>query len=257
MTKKAPNAALVGILLLLCAPLTFGCICELVPPPFYNYSQYETVFVGTVKSVKTDEDNFPEKVEINVEQDFKGMNRKTAFTNNYRDSCSWDFKKDDKFLFYGNLDEKKPDNFGTGYCTRTAPFSENLLDFDFLRKIANEGPVYWVWGSIFSGWYDNPLAGINAQVYDDKKKLVGASDENGNIKVPVSGEGHYKVRVFVPKGTSLTANFGGNMGDLKRWQSTFRGAKLRRAKPYVEFDVEVKPNKCGWFHLKIGKQEND
>ena len=243
------------ILVLLFVQTALGCICEIVPPPCYNYSQYETVFVGTVKSVKGSENEPFEKVEIDVRQNFKGMAHKTAFTYNSMTSCSHTFSKNDKFLFYGNLDEKKPDHFGTGYCTRTAAYDENLIDLDFLRKVDSAKPIYWVWGNIFSGWYDTPLPGINAQVFDDKKKLVGVSDSNGNIKIPVSKEGKYRVLVFLPKGSSINGHASGLTSDMQYWLSIFKRAHMRKTKPYVEFEVEVKPNKCGWFYLKVSKEE--
>lgn len=239
---------------------SIACTCNMPPPPCYAYSKSEAVFVGTIKAVIEDYESSPQpKVEVEVEKNFKGMNSKTAFTYNYSNSCAWDFAKGEKFLFYANLDKENKTEFATGFCTRTQEFEDNLTDFNFLNSIKNPSPGYLIWGVITD--YDNtqhysrkPLKGIQAQILDNKKNLVGASDENGDLKISVSKEGIYKVRVFPPKVKQLDFNA---LSDYEENLKKLKNYNFRKTKPFVEYEIEVKENECGWFHLPLRKHEKE
>jgi hypothetical protein len=237
-------------------------MCEKPPPPCVAFSESEAVFVGTVKNVIQDNETEPiPKVEIEVEQNFRGMKSKTAFTYNYSHSCAWTFEKGEKFLFYGSLAEKDENYFSTHFCTRTQEFDEKLIDFEFLNSLNNPTPNYWIWGTITkisdtSYLGHQPLQGVKAQVFDNKNKLVGMSDVNGNLKISVSKEGLYKIRVFPPKGTSLDSDKFINSAFFEK-RKTLKNYNFDKMKPFVEYEVEVKANKCGWFYLPLQKYEKE
>ena len=129
-------------------------------------------------------------------------------------------------------------------CTRTSHHNEKLIDFDFFDSLSSAVPNYWIWGTISKG-SDTPLEGIKAEVLDNKKKITGVSDKDGNLKISVSKEGKYLVRVFTPKGASL------DFPQRKEQQIILKGGKLKAKKPYLEYEVEVKNNKCGWFDTTL------
>lgn len=233
---------------------SLACICLLPPPPCYAYSESEAVFVGTVKNVIRDDENIIPKVVVEIEQNFKGMKGKTAYTYNYATSCHWSFDKNDKFLFYTDLDEKDKNYFFTSYCTRTQKFEDDLVDFEFLNSVKNSTPNYLIWGQTS---YDNqPLKEIQAQVFDDKKKLVGISDENGDLKISVSKEGIYKVRVFPPKGTQMDFTTMMNSAFREKVKS-LKDYNFEKNKPFAEYEIEVKADNCGWFYLPLQKYEKE
>ncbi len=226
---------------------SFACRCFTAPPPCYNYWKVDAVFVGTVKNVENEspENNFMPKVEVEVEQNFKGMKSKKAITQNYGHSCAWRFGKDSKFLFYGNLDEKEENYFSTHYCTRTQHFEENLTDFDFFKALNSSTPNYWIWGTISRGDLNSGIQNVNAEVFDNKKKLSGFSDKNGDLKIVVSKEGKYIVRVYVPKGATF------NISQWEEQHQLFKRAGKNKKGRYLEYEVEVKNNQCGWFDTNL------
>lgn len=239
---------LLCLLTLFCYQTVSACRCFVSPPPCYAYSQYDAVFVGTVKKVEEDSEtnNFSPKVVVEVEQDFKGNLEKNMFTyNNEAHSCALTFRKSDKFLFYGSLRENDKSIFGTGYCTRTQEFEDDLLDFDFLKSINDSKPNYWIWGTISKGLNDSAIKGIKAEVFDNKRKLIGISDKNGDLKITVSKEGTYKVRLFVPKDFEL------NISQYEEQRNIFKRVGVHKKQRCAEYEVEVKNNRCGWFDAAL------
>lgn len=234
-----------SIILLICSSQNIlACRCEIMPPPpCYDYWQYDAVFVGTVKEDSLNIENGIPKVEIEVDKNYRGMKNETAYTYNYEHSCALGFEKGEKFLFYGNVDKKDDSIFGTGLCTRTSHFSEKLIDFDFFDSLNSATPNYWIWGTISKG-SDTPLEGIKAEVLDNKKKITGVSDKDGNLKISVSKEGKYRVRVQIPNGVFINI-------PRKEQIKNFKRAILRNKKHYLEYEIEVKNNKCGWFDAAL------
>jgi hypothetical protein len=227
---------------------TFACRPFNEPPPCYNFWQYDVVFVGTVKNVEegSTENNYFPKVEIDVEQNFKAMKSQKVFTYNYGSSvCAPTFSKGDKFLIYGKLNEKKENYFSAGIRTQ-ALYQETVVpDFDFLKALESSTPIYWIWGTVSRGDYGSGIAGVKVDVFDGKQKLTGVSDKNGDIKIVVSKEGKYKVRIYEIKG----AEFGISQWEEQRKLSRSYG-KTKKGN-YVEYEVEVKNNQCGWFDMTL------
>lgn len=240
-------------LLILSPQLAYACQCRIVPPPCYAYWESDAIFTGKIKKIyQFKEGDFQplDKVEIAVEKNFKGMPFTTAFTYNFGHSCAWNFDEGENLLFYANVGKAEPNSFGTGLCTRTGVIRENFnfensLDFSFFKQLKSKTRNYWVWGTI-SQRADKPLAGFKAEVIDNKKKLTGISDKNGNLKIPVSGEGIYRVRVFLPQNIFLSAS---DLDDSQR--KAYKKEVLNSKIHYVEYEVEVKNNKCGWFDTPV------
>ncbi len=222
----------------------FACRAFNEPPPCYNFWQYDVVFVGTVKNVEEEgtENNYFPKVEIEVEQNFEGMKSRKVFTYNYGSSlCAPTFRKGNKYLIYGKLNEKKENYFGAGIRTQTLYPETVIADFDFLRALESSTPNYWIWGTVSRGNVGSPIAGVKAEVFDGVKVLTGVSDKNGDLKIVVSKEGKYNVRVYQIKGLEL---------GISNWEEQREIPKTRgknRNGYYVEYEVEVKNNRCGWF----------
>lgn len=248
------------LLFTLTLPLIFGtnsifaCTCYAPPPPCYNYSKFDVVFVGTVTKVNSegDENQFEPKVEINVEKNYKGINSDLAITRNWASSCAWEFSEGEKFLFYGNKTKTGENHFTTGFCTRTSIYDEKLADFDFFEAVNSGSLNYWIWGTVRGVYLGSPaIEGVRAEVQDGGKVLSGVSDNNGDIKIVVSKEGRYKARVFPPKGADVK---------ISQWEEQHsvikRGGIDRKKRGYIEYEVEVKNNKCGWFDAIIEKPKD-
>jgi hypothetical protein len=102
--KFIANVAFVFSLSLLFVVRVSACICDVPPPPCYEYWRTDAVFVGSVSKVLHDPDNPADvKVTVNVEKNFKGMTFREATTENFGHSCAWDFKEGQRFLFYAGL----------------------------------------------------------------------------------------------------------------------------------------------------------
>lgn len=243
---------LMSVLLVMPADL-LACTCEPPPPPCYAYGESDAVFIGEIKNISPNALNpgFLDKVEVGVIQSFKGMTYKTAYTHNSGHSCMWTFHKGQKLLFYVNTNDKDKNLFGAGLCSRTSRFDEGLSDFNFFKSLADTTPRYWIWGTTFRDWGGGPIQGIRAEVLDNKRKVIGVSDINGDLKISVSKEGKYKVRVFTPKGASLA------FPQREEQRKILKATKLEARKPYLEYEVDVKTNQCGWFGTTLyGLEEN-
>jgi hypothetical protein len=250
---KIVRSFLILALLLVTTSKSFACICSITPPPCFNFSQSEAVFVGTIKTVEAVAIN--PRVTVEVNQNFKGMDRKTAFTTNPGHSCARTFQPGGKYLFYVSLGENDRSFFSDNYCTGTKLYSDDLDDLEFLNSAKSSKPSYWVWGTIGTGFMSfNPLKGIKAEVYDNKKKLVGVSNDAGNIRIAVSKEGKYTVRLPVLKGFEVYPYNITNSPYWEYWQSIYRYTRKIGNKRFFEFQVEVKAGHCGWFHMEFNKE---
>ena len=170
-----------------------------------------------------------------------------VFTETGSTSCDFEgYDKNKKLLIYGNLCKAKT-FFTTSYCSRSTTFKENLVDFDFLEALNSSTTNYWIWGTISrSGDAGNPIQGIKAEIKDGKKTLTGISNQDGDLKIVVSKEGKYRVRVYFPKGAEVGISQWGE----EQWRLMKRGGTNKRGR-YVEYEVEVKNNRCGWFDSVI------
>ena len=154
------------VILLFRAP-TLACTCNIPPPACFEYGRTEAVFIGTVKKVNPmlETSAIPfESVELSVDESFKGVTSHRLTTFNYGHSCAFNFQAGESYLFYGEVDETKRDEFGTNLCHRTARLKEDLADLEFLRTVKKDQPVYWAWGTISEWGFDSPLEVVRAEV---------------------------------------------------------------------------------------------
>jgi hypothetical protein len=230
------------LLIIFSLQTSLACTCFTPPPPCYKYWKYDAVFIGTVKEIRQGDDSPFAKIKVEVNKNYKGVNSDFVFTQEFGTSCDFEgFALDRKLLIYGNLSKEDKSFFSTGLCARSAAYDEDLIDFDFLNSLKNPTPNYWIWGTISRGDRGSGIEGVKAEVFDDKKKLTSVSDKDGNLKIVVSKEGKYKVRVFMPKGMAFT---------LSNWEEQWKikkGGRLDIKKSFAEYEVEVKNNQCGWF----------
>lgn len=248
------QALLLSLVCLFLIPLSvFGCTCEIRPPACFDYWRSEAVFVGTVKKVNavTETSRFPmETVEISVDESFRGVSAPLVMTYNYGHSCAFTFRAEDSFLFYGGLDGTT--EFSTSYCTRTTRLRDDLGDLEFLKAVKEKREVYWVWGTISEFGYMSPLPGIRAEVLGQTKKIESVSNGAGDIKLEVPKPGTYRIRIYLPKDRN---DFSGplradeEIRELQRKQII--GGKFRGSRPYVDYQVQVESNRCGWFDVLL------
>ncbi len=237
-----------------------ACICNLPPPPCYEFWRTDAVFAGKVKKVDEGTSANDSRVIVDVVENFRGMDQTRAVTGNYPTSCSHHFAEGESYLFYAALGkfysalgENDGGSFGTSLCTRTTRLSDDLVDLEFLRAVQGGKSNYWIWGTISKGYeYDTPLKGIRAEVLGKNSRLAGVSDDAGNLKIVVPTAGKYKVRVYLPKGALDVNGLMRNETSLSEMQrKQIVGGKLSGRSPFLEYELEVQENKCGWFDVSI------
>lgn len=241
--------SIIGSIVSLCGA-TFGCICDVPPPPCVQYWRTDTVFVGTVKRIFRDTTPEWDKVEVEVNEPFRNMNFSIAQTDNWGSSCSHRFSSGEKYLFYGTFAKDEQSIFGAGLCSRTRLITRASKDLDFLRAVASGRSTFWIWGTITTSGRDTPIKGVRAQVLGAKnKKFVGVSDEEGDLFIDVGKPGKYTLRVYLPPGTEDVNYTFRNDAELTKdnWKQ-IRGGKMGK-KPYLDYVLDVGANKCGWFDV--------
>jgi hypothetical protein len=127
-----------------------------------------------------------------------------------------------------------------------------LVDLEFLRSVRDNRPVFWAWGTISRWGYDQPLSGIRAEVLGQTRKIEGISNVDGDIKLELSKPGTYRIRIYLPKGRTDINALGRN--DLRLWEMQRKqivGGRFRGSRPYVDYQVVVEANRCGWFDVSI------
>jgi hypothetical protein len=252
--KKRKSFLLASLLNLALPIMIFGCICEMPPPPCYAYGRIDTVFVGQVSNVSEDRSEYSPKVEVLVEENFKGMNSKLAITRNEPHSCAFRFQKGDRYLFYGYLDDNNPFQFSTYSCTRTTKFRDDLDDWEFLRNVKESRPMHWIWISASNG-YDTPFKGLRAKIISGDNKLEGVSDEDGNIKFEVPKNGKYRVRIWVPKGKQFSFILRQNKEIRDEQRLLYKGAGGKVGSTlHMDFEVDVQDNRCAWIDFPVLKE---
>lgn len=248
--------------LTLLAPVSLlACTCDIRPPACFEYGRTEAVFIGTVKKVNpvTETSSFPlETVEIAVDESFRGVTTPFVTTFNDRHSCAFTFKPGDSFLFYGGFNKDRPDEFGTSFCHRTQLYKENLVDLEFLRAVKDNRPVYWAWGTISEWYYSTPVKGIRAEVLGLPKKIEAISNSAGDIRLEVPKPGTYRIRIHLPKDrTDLDGSLRNNVELRELQRKQIVGGRFTGSRPYVDYQVQVEPNRCGWFDVSLPSSNNN
>lgn len=257
MFRSRSSVTLFGMVSLALGPLllssskVLACSCQSPPPPCYSYWQSDAVFVGRVSKIARVEDSYFERVEVSVEESFKGMDFPIALTDNFPTSCSFSFEEDQRFLFYTSISKNRPDFFGAGLCTGTKLYSADLVDFEFLRAVKNGESNYWIWVTIPGGFNYDGVQGVKAEVIGKKGRLTGESDKDGNIKILVPGSGKYNVRVWIPKGKEWSGALRYDEAQRNEQTKIFKGGGKNRAGRYMDFSVDVTANRCGWIYLPL------
>lgn len=257
MFRSRSSVIILGMVSLALVPLSllsskvFACTCQSPPPPCYSYWQSDAVFVGRVSKIARVEDSYLERVEVSVEESFKGMDFPIALTDNFPTSCSFSFTEDQRFLFYTSISTSRPEYFGAGLCTGTKPFREDLGDFEFLRAVKNGESNYWIWVTIARGFDNDGVQGVKAEVIGKMGRLMGESDKDGNLKILVPGPGKNSVRVWIPKGKEWSGALRYDEAQSNYQIKILKGGSKNRAGRYMDFDVDVTANRCGWIYLPL------
>ncbi len=257
---KVYRRLLIGIAIFLLVGAEFevkATICNIGPPACFAYKSSELVFVGNIRAIAKSEDFPYETVEVDVIESFFGMNLPLARTINSQTSASFEFARGDQYLFFAGIDKSRNNYFHTGLCSRTVEKDSKTFaeDISFLRAVKKNVGVFWIWGTISEWGYDVPLAGIKAELLGTTPKMVGVSDDLGNIKFEVTKPGKYTVRIHLPKGR--TDINGGLRNDVELWQFQRKqivGGRLKGRYPYVDYSVTVKNDQCGWFDVSIPRE---
>lgn len=247
-------------ILLLATVVVNACTCNIRPPVCSQYWETEDLFIGTATKIYRPDDKYEEKVEINVDEAFRGMNFRTATTYNYGHSCAHRFSEGATYLFYASHSRETPNEFGTSLCTRTTSKGDSSYssDLEFLRSVKAGKSLFWIWGTLSEIGYEEPYANIRVTVLNQKKRIEAASNEFGDVKLEVSGPGKYRVRVHLPPKTEGVNYLSAN--DMTRWQAQRKqiiAEKYTGKDRYVDYEVTVAANRCGWFDVSIPRLEKN
>ncbi len=236
-----------------------ACTCELRPPACYEYSRTSRIFLGTVASVSTTENSPFEEVEMKVLESFVGETPEKTFTYNYGHSCAHTFKLGETYLIYGSGvgEDGRKNEFSTSLCTRTAKESDAQTDLQFLRAVKRGESLFWISGTISKTGYYLAQSGIRAEVLGSRPKVEGVSDESGYVGLDVRKSGRYRVRVHLPKGRGDINSM--IRDDVELWEENRKkivGGRFAGERPYVDFQVDVKANRCSWFDVSIPSHQS-
>ena len=224
-----------------------ACTCAVRPPVCYLFPETDAIFVGDVESVSSDPDVYPDKVKIKVAENIKGMPFDFANTLNHMTSCSFSYKKGEKFLFFAGIDEKDRTFFSAGLCSRTTRFSSDLADLNIIREISQGRSRLMIWLTV-NRFIDNPLEGVEAEVISPKLNLKAKSDKSGDLRFEVPSVGKYLVRVWVPKDKIWSPVLGPN--EFDQIKMLRKSGKTRKGS-YRDFEVIVRGNQCGWLNVPL------
>ncbi len=235
------------LLLAICTERGFACSCPMPPPPCYAYGEADAVFVGTVIDSRfIDDDYWVRKTVIKVDKDFKNASGSTLYMEQVGpgNSCDLSLTVGAKKLFYGWLDPKVPGRFSTSYCTRTASYQSDLIDFNFLDLLSKSTSSYQIAGTV-GQMKGLPAPDIKVDLLKEGKMIAtGVSKRDGSIDFKVSEPGTYTARVWMPRNSGLV---GGN-DDLSKIKKI---GKLRGHR-FAELSVTTNKEKCGWFNVPLG-----
>ena len=235
-----------SLILLFSAGLQTAFACSCVGsrlPPCYAYGSYEAIFVGTIRDVELIDGKPRGKVTVDVEKNYKGMPAKTAYTVDLDNSCALGYQKGEKFLFYTDLVNPETPTFKTYSCGSTTRIQNAPGHLAYLDSLDLLNPRYTLFGTLFDR-KAGPLSGLKAVIDDNGKKTTVISDEDGRILLNMPKAGKYTVRLFIPKDKVEAAK--------KSWAMKWiKNSDFTSAEPFMDFEVEIEPNACGWFNLEL------
>lgn len=197
-----------------------------------------------------DPDVFPVTVKVKVHENYKGMSHPSANTWNNMTSCSYSYKKGDRFLFFAGLGKRDDSFFSAGRCSRTALVSNSASDLDYVRAIKEGRSKLTIWATI-NKFIDSPIEGVEAEVIRPKLELRAKSDINGDLRIDVPKVGEYLLRVWIPIERVWSTTFGPIDSVSLEQAAMFRKSGRTRKGQYRDFEVEVKQNRCGWINVPL------
>ena len=138
--------ALAILSLLLVPSAASACSCMPSGPPCQALFQSDVVFVGTVKSIATDEEAGSDQrlfgrrlVTLSLDRGIRGVKGSTVAvrTGQGGGDCGFDFKEGQTYLVYAS---RHPDGWlSAGICSRTRPLSQAADDLAFIDTMPASG----------------------------------------------------------------------------------------------------------------------
>jgi hypothetical protein len=183
-------------------------------PPCQALFQSDVVFVGTVKSIATDEEAGSDQrlfgrrlVTLSLDRGIRGIKGSTVTvrTGQGGGDCGFDFKEGQTYLVYAS---RHPDGWlSAGICSRTRPLSQAAEDLAFIDAMPASGSGGRVSGTI-KHWEIDPAAGgqvehgpvpdVQVLVRGSRGTFSGMTDAAGKYSVAGIPVGAYEVEVLPP-----------------------------------------------------------
>ncbi|HMT07086.1 MAG TPA: hypothetical protein PKA82_03710 [Pyrinomonadaceae bacterium] len=235
--------------------IAHACECEIKQPVCYEYPQTDAVFVGEVTEISDDPNIFPTAVKVKVIENFKGMLFASANTWDKMTSCSYSYKKGEKFLFFAGIGENDNSFFSAGLCSRTSRLSEDSADIAQVRLMSSGQSKFTIWATVNRS-INVPIQGVEAEVINPKLHLMAKSDSNGDLKIEVPNSGKYLLRVWSPKGKVWIPGFIPKQGGFFDQAAMIRKNGRTRKGEFRDIEIEVKENRCGWVNVSLSDKAN-
>jgi len=202
-----------------------SCSCAHVGPPCEAYREATAVFVGVVidiaitpleREVASEKETYRGKrIRFSVEQSFKGVDGlevevQTNLGAGGSADCGYPFKQGERYLVYAHRDSVNR-KLTTSICTRTALFSKDNEDLDYLRGLPDSNSKTRISGRVIR--YTNerdkngyqltaPISAIKVIATGQGQSFETFTNDDGVYQLIGLPPGKYKVRADLPRGLS-------------------------------------------------------
>jgi hypothetical protein len=159
--------------------------------------------------------------------------------------CDVELKVGSKYLIYAKR-MKNSDSLQTTYQPLKA-FDEKLGSLKFLDSLGDGKPEFRivVEPSILSFLNYELSNNFQIDIWKDRQKIISASNNYGRFDIPVDTEGQYKVQIWLPNNKNIF------LVKPRYYPETFSRVGKVKNKRFVEYNVQVKPDNCGFIHLAM------
>lgn len=226
------------------ANLVLASHCFPTPPPCVAFWYYDAIFVGTVTAEINDY-----TFALQIEKGYKGVEKGEVTVTQSGGWCGENFKIGKKYIVYA-LKGNDGKTLGAAVDT-TVLYDENSDRIKFFESLNDGKPEYYIWVEPSS--YFTPVRlnkeNFRLEIWKAEEKMKSEENQVGFFNIPMLEAGKYKLRVFLPPKDRI--EFTKPDEDIK-----VRFGRFAKQK-FIETEVNVEPDKCGYFLVPLMLVEPD
>ncbi len=200
------------LLMVVSAGKGYGCSCAGPLVPCESYWSASAVFLGTVTLSTTGVLNLSGRdvtqrvFRFHVDKAFRGIQAKDVeVTTGFGDAdCGYGFQLGGQYLVYAYRSDANV--LSTNICSRTRPASRAADDLAFIEQLPKAEPGGTIFGEVKlqrSDQEPTPVEAVKIVLAGKDKQYETTTDGKGNYKVSRVTPGSYRVKLELPKGTSI------------------------------------------------------